>query len=97
MPHFKVTLSGRGIDLLFDGTPVVGFFTTRLVRADDLMTAERQAKDLVLSDWQPGGSYAAINRGSIPSLTVEDSFPVGFVTGTFARKPSGYTFYSHED
>ena len=90
-------LSGRGIDLLFDGTPVVGFFTTRLVRADDLMTAERQAKDLVLSDWQPGGSYAAINRGPIPSLTVEDSFPVGFVTGTFARKPSGYTFYSHED
>jgi len=97
MPHFKVMLSGRGIDLLFDGTPVVGFFTTKLVRAADLLAAERQAKDLVLSEWQPGGNYAASNRGSIPALTVEESFPVGFLAGTFARKPSGYTFYSHED
>ncbi|MCS3747138.1 hypothetical protein FHY18_002734 [Xanthomonas arboricola] len=97
MPHFKVTLSGRGIDLLFDGTPVVGFFTTRLVRAADLLAAERQAKNDVLSEWQPGSNYAATNRGSVLALTVEESFPVGFLASTFGRKPSGYTFYSHED
>ncbi len=90
-------LSGRGIDLSVDGTLVVGFFTTRLVRATDLVAAERQAKDLVLSEWQPGGTYAAANRGSAPALTVEESFPVGLLAGTFGRKPSGYTFYSHED
>ncbi len=97
MPHFKVMLSGRGINLPFDGTPVVGFFTTRLVRAADLPAAEQQAMDLVLSEWQPGGTYAATNRGSVPTLTVEESLPVGFLAGTFGRKPSGYAFYSHED
>jgi hypothetical protein len=97
MRHFKVMLSGRGIDLPFEGTPVVGFFTTRLVRAADLSAAEEQAKGLVLAEWQPGGTYAAINRGSIPTLTVEESFPVGFLAGILGRKPSGYTFYSHED
>lgn len=97
MPHFKVMLSGRGIDLPVDGTPVVGFFTTRLVRATDLASAEHEAMGLVLSEWQPGGTYAAANRGSTPALTVEESFPIGFLAGTFGRKPSGYTFYSHED
>ncbi len=97
MPHFKVMLSGQGIDLPFDGTPVVGFFTTRLVRATDLAAAERQAKNLVLSEWQSGGIYAATNRGSIPTLKVEESFPVSFLAGTFGRRPSGYTFYRHED
>lgn len=97
MPHFKVMLSGREIDLPFDGTPVVGFFTTRLVRAADLSAAEQQAKGLVLLEWQPGGTYAATNRGSAPTLKVEESFPVGFLAGIFGRKPSGYTFYGHED
>ena len=97
MPHFKVMLSGRGIDLLFDGTPVVGFFTTRLVRAANVSAAEQQAKELVLAEWQPGGTCALTNRGSVPILTIEESFPVGFLAGTFGRKPSGYTFYSHED
>lgn len=98
MPHFKVMLSGRGIDMPVGGTPVIGFFTTRLIRAADLAAAENYSKDLVLSEWQPGGPYAAANRGSAPALTVEESsFPVGFLAGTFGRKPSGYTFYSHED
>ncbi|QNN47486.1 hypothetical protein H9L17_04935 [Thermomonas brevis] len=97
MPHFKVILSGQEIELLFDGTPVVEFFTTRLVRAADLAAAERQAKDLVLLEWQSGDIYGTTNRGSIPALKVEDSFPVSFLAGTFGRKPSSYTFYRHED
>ena len=97
MPHFKVMLSGRGIDLPFDGTPAIGFFTTRLVRAPDLATAELDAIELVLSEWRPGGKYAVANQGGAPALMVEDSFPVGFLAGLFGRKGSGYAFYTHED
>ena len=96
MSYFKVILSGRGIDLPFDGASVVGFLTTRLVRAADLPEAESQAIELVLSEWQPGGTYAGTNRGSLPSLAIEQSFPVGFLAGIFGRKPSGYSFYRHE-
>ena len=75
----------------------IGFFTTRLVRSIDSSIAESLAKDLVLSEWRPGGTYAMANRGSQPALSVEQSFPVGWLEGTFSRKPSGYTFYCHED
>ena len=96
MPHFKVILSGRGIDFPFEGASVVGFFTTRVVRAADLSAAESQARDLVLSEWRPGGIHAGSNRGSVPVLTIEQSAPVGFLAGIFQRKPSGYSFYRHE-
>lgn len=55
------------------------------------------AKNLVLSEWRPGGTYAQANRGSLPSLSIEQSIPAGWLTGVFGRKPSGYTFYRHED
>jgi hypothetical protein len=54
------------------------------------------AKDLVLSEWRYGGTYAQANRGSLPVLSVEQSMPVGWLAGVFGRKPSGYTFYRHE-
>jgi len=97
MSYFKVILSGREIDLPIDGASVVGFFTTRVVRAADLPAAESQAIELVLSEWRPGGTYAATNRGSLPALAVEQSFPLGLLAGMFGRKPSGYSFYRHED
>ncbi|MCD9029581.1 hypothetical protein LDO26_15410 [Luteimonas sp. BDR2-5] len=97
MPHFKVILSGRGIDLPFEGDSAIGFFTTRQVRATDLPDAESLAKELVLAEWRSGGTYAQANRGSLPVLAVEHSFSVGWVAGTFGRNPSGYTFYCHED
>jgi len=96
MPYFKFILSGRGIDLPFESESVVGFLTTRLVRAADLASAESLAKDLVLSEWRYGGTYAQANRGSLPVLSVEQSMPVGWLAGVFGRKPSGYTFYRHE-
>ena len=37
---FMVFLSGSGIDLRIDGVPVVGFFTSRRVRAPNLSVAE---------------------------------------------------------
>ena len=97
MPYFKVILSGRGIDLPIEGESAIGFFTTRLVRSTDPSGAESLAKDLVLSEWRPGSVYAGTNCGSQPVLSVEQSFPVSWLTGIFGRKPSGYTFYCHED
>ncbi|MGQ9448020.1 hypothetical protein ACSAMZ_01825 [Xanthomonas citri pv. bilvae] len=97
MSYFKVILSGRGIDLPFDGTSVVGFFTTRVVRAAEPQAAESQAMELVLSEWRPGGTYADTNRGSLPALAVEQSIPLGVLAGIFGRKPSGYSFYRYED
>ena len=97
MPRFKVILSGRGIDCAVDGDRAIGFFTTRLVKAPDLIAAELMAKELVLSDWRLGGEYSTSNRGTLPVLAVEESFPLGFLTGTFSRIPSGHSFYRHED
>ena len=97
MPHFKVILSGEGIDLPLGSTSCAGFFTTRLVRASDLASAEDLARELVLSDWRTGGAYAESNRGSLPKLSIEQSFAVGWVAGTFGRRPSGYTFYRQDD
>lgn len=97
MPYFKILLSGRGIDLPFDDDSAIGFFTTRLVRAVDLANAETLARDLVLSEWRPGGDYAQANRGAVPVLSIERSFPVGWLQGIFGRKGSGYAFYCHED
>ena len=97
MPHFKVILSGRGIDFAIDSDTAVGFFTTRLVKASDLIAAELQAQELVLSEWRAGGEYSNSNRGSLPTLTVEESFPVGILAAIFGRRPFGYSCYRYED
>lgn len=97
MRHFKVTLSGRGIDCAIGDDRAVGFFTTRLVKAPDLAQAEVVAKELVLSEWRAGGEYSHSNRGPVPVLVVEESFPLGLLAGIFSRRPSGYSFYRHED
>jgi len=97
MPYFKFMLSGKGIDLPFDGVSVAGFYTTRLVRATDVAAAGHQAKKLVLSEWEPGGAYAVANRGSVPILTIEHVQPIGVFSGSFGQKASGYTFYRRED
>ena len=63
MPYFKVILSGKDIRYTFDGAPegVVGFFTTRVVKASDISQAHSAAEELVLSEWRPGGQYAQGN------------------------------------
>ena len=99
MPFFKVRLSGAGIDYPFvDGSdPMIGFFATRAVRAKSIEHARDLAKESILSEWRIGSRYAKDNRGSIPALVVEESWPIGLIEGLFGRKPSGYTFYSNDD
>jgi hypothetical protein len=97
MPYFKVILSGRGIDRCVDDDRVVCFFTIRLVKANDLASAKSEAQELVLSEWRSGSKYSSSNSGSLPALTVEESFPIGLLVGIFGRRPRGYSFYRHED
>ena len=97
MPYFKVRLSGAGISYPVEGPdPVIGFFTTRLVQAPNLMQAQHVATELVLSEWRPGGQYAGDNAGSLPQLVVEELWPVSLLSGIFGRKPRGYTFYTRD-
>lgn len=98
MPFFRVMLSGTGISLAIEGSPdaAIGFFTTRDVFASNAEQASKKAIDLVLKHWRPGGRYAAANEGCVPSLTLDKSWRVGYLSGIFGRKPSGYVFYSHE-
>lgn len=98
MPFFRVMLSGTGISIPLEDAsdPVIGFFTTRDVFAQNADQAEAKAVELVLKHWTPGGSYAAANQGAIPTLTLDKLWRVSYLYGLFGRKPSGYSFYSHE-
>ena len=99
MPYFKVMLVGRGISYPSSngGDPIIGFFTTRLIKATDETHAQHLAKEAVLAEWRPGGEYASANAGSLPALTVDDSWRVGPLSGIFGRRPRGYAFYRRED
>jgi hypothetical protein len=99
MPFFKVMLAGTGISLRCEGAgdPAIGFYTTRVVKARDPEQAQLVAKELVLSEWQTGGEYAAANSGSLPLLTANSVFSVGFLRGVFGRRPAGYSFYLRDD
>ena len=94
-----VRLAGSGISYpSTDGeAPIIGFFTTRLVTAPDRLQAHQLAMEVVLAEWRSGGAYAEGNIGTLPNLIVDESWPVGFLTGIFSRRPSGYTFYAQED
>lgn len=99
MPYFKVRLLGQGILYSVEGAPapVIGFYTTRMVRAKTAEKACLVAEDEVLSEWRAGGVYATGNQGEIPTLTAEACWPVGTLTGMFGRRPMGYSFYVIED
>jgi hypothetical protein len=99
MPWFRVQLHGSGIALEEEdgGSPAIGFYTTRDVRAVDPLLAQQQVMAIVLDEWRGDGDYVAANRGDVPSLTVEACWPLGFFRGYFGRRPGGYTFYLHDD
>ncbi len=98
MPCFRVRLEGSGIQYPVQegGAPIVGFFTTRQVRAGNVAEACEQVRRLVLAEWLPGGPCAAGNRGPLPQLTVEASWKVGMLAAWWGGKGGGYTFYRHE-
>ena len=95
MPHFRVKLEGTGIlaSLESGGAPVIGFFTTRQVRAANASDAVSRALSEVATEWATG-SYAMLNKGARPTLSAEAVWRESWWRVLWQRAPRGYTFYS---
>jgi hypothetical protein len=97
MPNFRVRLHGTGIHL--DGTgggaPIVGFYATRVVRAESRDDAAKVATRSVSEQWRNDPAYAKNNRGAPPTLCVEWVRDETLLGGLFLRSV-GHTFYPAE-
>jgi hypothetical protein len=94
MAYYQVMLRGEGISVpAEDGAPpIIGFYTTRIVRASSADGAIAAAQQLVLAEWTTG-SYAVANRGALPRLSVESVGVSGFLAWV-TMKNRGCTFYA---
>ena len=100
MPYFQVRLEGSGVSVPVEGEadPIIGFFTTRVVRADDEERALALAREVVLADWRGGGEFAQQNQGTLPVLSADDPVShLGFLRGLFGRRRTGYAFYRYNE
>jgi len=88
-------MNGEGISVPSSGDEVIGFYTTRWVKADRSEEAEEIAKELVLLDWTEG-EYADLNEGDPPIISVDSISPVGFLKYLWRRPGKGHAFYSSE-
>ncbi|HKD23799.1 MAG TPA: hypothetical protein VKB71_17405 [Rhizomicrobium sp.] len=74
-----------------DDQPIIGFFTTRFLRAHNPSAARMKAMRLVADDWAaPPLNY--INEGNTPRLSVDDIWEIGLLK-YLSRRPRGHTFY----
>jgi hypothetical protein len=91
--QFTVFVRGEGIDVLVEGDPrpAVGFFTTRVVTANDQHEAVQVALSGIQDEWKCGARVAS-NRGSEPALFVESVEKVGLL-GRLNPKRYGYVFF----
>jgi hypothetical protein len=96
MPHYRVMLHGTGIHVPGNSgaPPIIGFYTTRVVRASSEAEAAHAAKSVVTAQWQ-SGEYAESNTGGLPQLRIESVARTGFFRGMLFRN-GGHTFYSAE-
>ncbi|MGF2076068.1 hypothetical protein, partial [Enterococcus casseliflavus] len=79
----------RGIRLTMDdGDPVIGFFTTRFVRARDENEAAAAVVERVLKEWKAGGAYAA---GGVPDVDVRHVWRLGWWAALRSGAGGGYT------
>jgi hypothetical protein len=97
MAYFRVQLHGTDITLdgADGGPPIVGFYTTRIVRAASQQDAAKAAAQSVTEQWSNDPSYTKNNRGTLPTLTVEWVKPDTFLGSLFFRGV-GHTFYPAE-
>ena len=97
MPYFRVMMHGMGIRIPDqDGSdPIVGFFTTRLVRAVSTEAAGHKAEAMLLAEWK-SPPYVDSNKGDTPRITIEQVNETGFLD-SLRFKNTGHTFYTEED
>ncbi len=92
MAYFSVIMYGQGIAVeSFDsGEDVIGFYTTRWVKAASKEEAQHVAVALVMSEWKVG-KYADVNSGNPPQISVDQTTQVGLFT-YLRRRPGTATF-----
>ena len=97
MAYFSVVMNGEGISVpvLDSAQKIIGFYTTRWVKAATAEEAKRAAAKLVLFDWTEG-DYAERNRGDPPRISVDSISRVNLFKYLWRRPGSGHAFYSSE-
>jgi hypothetical protein len=97
MGYFRVLLHGEGIRVEGEpaSRPIVGFYTTRMVRATSEGEARRKAVEAVRLQWATG-TEAKSNLGGAPSLKVEEISPAKLLQGLLFRN-TGHTFYLKDE
>ncbi|MDI4635540.1 hypothetical protein J7U46_20925 [Pelomonas sp. V22] len=97
MPYFQVMLHGADV-LIPDENPenaIVGFYTTRIVRAANEEAAELAACAMVQAQWlEP--EYKSNNIGGPPQLKIESVQRSSFIAWLRFRN-TGHTFYGPGD
>jgi hypothetical protein len=97
MGYFRVLLHGSGIRV--EGgelsRPIIGFYTTRMVRAASEGEAQVIAMESVRMQWATGAE-AKCNQGDAPALKVEEVSPAKLLQGLLFRN-KGHSFYSEDD
>ena len=86
-------MQGRGIHIASEvfGKPIIGFYTTRLVKAESLAAAKVKAKVHLLKEWD-AEPYVSSNSGSSPTVTIQSVQQAGF-SDWLKFKNKGYSFY----
>ena len=96
MATYSVIVAGTGIKVPSAPDPIIGFVTTRRVRAVNEDMAAKAAKELLLQEWQTS-EYKTTNIGSEPMLEIEEVRKLNLFEKIFSRAPTkGYSFYTRE-
>ena len=96
MPYFRVIIQGKGMHIApaVGGDAMIGFYTTRAVRAKSAKAAETAALALVSDEWaKPPLSRQYTGRS--PELGIEQVHSVSILKALLTRN-KGYTFYCRE-
>ena len=96
MPLFRVLVHGHGIHIpaTAESEAIIGFYASRVVRASNPTSAEKEALSRLRGEWaRPPLSMH--NKGAAPDFIVEQ---VSLLTFFHALRTSskGFTFYSQE-
>ncbi|MEO0698072.1 MAG: hypothetical protein AAFY84_18520, partial [Pseudomonadota bacterium] len=66
---------------------MIGFSTTRCVKAPDEEAAVEIAKKSILKEWKDG-EYKQSNIGQLPTLEIEEVRKIGFLSRLFSKTPN---------
>ena len=95
MPYYRVRVEGTGISVTMSERTLVGFFTTRAVRARSPDEAVEKVRAMVTDAWVTG-KYAAWNKGAPPAIRVEEVWRSPWHQNVFFKN-DGHVFYPDEE